>query len=90
MTRKLEIIIRENDAFSTVGVRFEKNNGLVGDYEKFDCAELTNEQIINAVQLLMEKLLPIVPRVEEPIQNAAEGVSLGKFKRTQDGKWVRE
>ena len=90
MKKKLEIIIKTNESFSTVAVRFEKDNGFVGDYEKFDCPELTDEQIINAVQPLMAKLLPIAPSVEEPIQTAEKCASLGKFTRTQDGKWIRE
>lgn len=84
----LEIIIKENDTFSTVGIRFEKDNAFVGDYEKFECAELTDEQIIGTVQRLMAKILPLVPRAEEPIKAVTEGESCGKFKRTQDGKWA--
>lgn len=88
--RKFDVIIKENDAFSTVGIRFEKDNDFVGDYEKFDSPELTDEQIIGAVQRLMEKLLPTAPREEEQIEAVPRGESLGKFKRTPDGKWVRE
>ena len=87
--RKLNIIIKENDEFSTVGIRFDNGNAFEGDYEKFECAELTDEQIISAVQRLMTKLLPIVPMVEEPVK-AVSGESCGVFKRTPDGKWVRE
>lgn len=89
LNRKIDIIIRENETLSTVGIRFETENGFVGDYEKFDGHELTDEQIIGAVQRLMAKLLPMVPRAEEPIKAVTEGESLGKFKRTPDGKWVR-
>lgn len=94
--RKFEIIIKENTveeagkAFSTVGIRFGTENGFVGNYEKFDGPELTDEQIIGAVQRLMAKLLPMVPREEEPSEAVTEGESLGKFKRTHDGKLVRE
>lgn len=88
--RKLEIIIKENDTFSTVGIRFEKDNDFVCDYEKFECAELTDDQIISAVNRLMENLLPTVPKVEEKIMPVPGGVSLGKFKRTPGGKFVRE
>lgn len=88
LKRNLEIIIKENEASSTVGIRFETENGFVGDYEKFECTELTEEQIISAVQRLMAKLLPMVPRVEEPIKAVTEGESCGKFKRTADGKFV--
>ena len=94
LNRKIDIIIKENmedeaeKAFSTVGIRFEMENGFAGDYEKFDGPELTDEQIIGAVQRLMAKLLPMVPRVEEPIEAVTEGESRGKFKRTADGKFV--
>lgn len=88
MERNLEIIIKENEALCTVGIRFEKENGFVGDYEKFECTELTNEQIIGAVQRLMEKLLPLVPGTEDPIMVAGEGKSCGKFKLAADGKFV--
>lgn len=90
----LEIIIKENASFSTVGIRFEKDNDYVGDYEKFECAELTDEQIICAVHRLMAKLLPLVPRVEEPvmaeepIKVVPKGESRYKFKRNEDGKFV--
>ena len=96
INRKLDILIRENmedeaeKALSTVGVRFETENGFVGDYEKFDGPELTDEQIIGTVQQLMAKLLPVMPKAEEPIKAVTEGESLGKFKRTTDGKFVRE
>lgn len=90
LSRKIEIIIKENTegASSTVGIRFETENGFVGDYEKFDCPKLTNEQTIGAVQRLMAKILPMMPKAEEPIKAVTEGKSLGKFKRTTDGKWV--
>ena len=89
MKRILEVIIKENNEFSTVGIRFEKDNEFVGDYEKFDCQELTNEQTIGAVQRLLEKLLPDVPKVEEEeFIPVPAGASRGKFKRTPDGKFV--
>lgn len=88
MKRNLEIVIKENEALSTVGIRFETENGFVGDYEKFECTELTDEQIISAVQRLMEKLLPLVPGTEDPIKSVTEGKSCGKFRRTADGKFV--
>ena len=86
VTRKFEIIIKENDEFSTVGLRFETENGFVGDYEKFDVQELSDEQIIGAVQRLMEKFVPQIPKEEsEPFNHQAKGVV---FKRTPDGKFV--
>ena len=90
INRKIDILIKENteEAFSTVGIRFGTENGFVGDYEKFDSQELTDEQIIGAVQRLMAKLLPMMPKVEEPIKVVTNGVSCGKFKRTPDGKFV--
>lgn len=91
LSSKIDIIINENteEAFSTVGIRFETEDGFVGDYEKFDCPELTNEQTIGAVQRLLEKLLPNVPKVEEkPFMTVPAGASCGKFKRTPDGKFV--
>ena len=90
MKRNLEIIIKENDEYSTVGIRFETENEFVGDYEKFECTELTDEQIISAVQRLMAKLLPKVPKVEEPTYTGNGCKSLGVFKRTADGEFVRE
>lgn len=88
MKRNLEIIIKENEDLSTVGIRFETGNAFVGDYEKFECTELTEEQIISAVQRLMAKLLPLVPKVEEQYTAVTEGKSLGRFTRTEDGKFV--
>lgn len=90
INRKIDILIKENteEAFSTVGIRFETENGFEGDYEKIDSPELTDEQIIGAVQRLMAKLLPMMPKVEEPIKVVTEGESCGKFERTPDGKFV--
>lgn len=88
INRKIDIIIKENteEAFSTVGIRFETENGFMGDYEKFDSPELTNEQIIGAVQRLMESLLPMVPKEhQENFKPHEKGVV---FKRTNDGKFV--
>ena len=87
-TRKFEIIIKENTECketSTVGIRFEKENCFVGDYEKFDCQELTEEQIISAVQRLVEKFIPEIPKEEQKPFDHAKGVV---FKRTVDGKFV--
>ena len=94
ISRKIDIIIKDNTedeagkAFSTVGIRFETENGFIGDYEKIDSQELTDEQIIGAVQRLMEKILPMMPKVEEPTKTVTVGESCSKFKRTNDGKFV--
>ena len=91
-TREFEIIIKENDKCedgsvrSTVGLRFEKENCFVGDYEKFDSQELTDEQITGAVQRLVEKFVPEIPKEEtKPFGHYEKGIV---FKRTPDGKFV--
>ena len=96
----LKIIIKKNyvngegNTISTVGMSFEDpvQRAVVGDYEKFDGAELTNEQISGAVQRLLMKLLPMVPDVEEHISVApvevvipTKGKKHHKFKRNEDG-----
>ena len=92
--RKIDIIINENTedeagkACSTVGIRFETENGFVGDYEQFECAKLHDEQIISTVQRMMAKLLPMMPKKEEAANDITQGESCGKFKRTTDGKFV--
>lgn len=94
--RNIDIIIKENveieagKVISTVGLRFEAGSAYFGDYEKFDGPELTDEQIIGAVQRLLTKHLPVVPKAEEePFKTAPVGKSLGRFKRTPDGKFVK-
>lgn len=92
---KFDIIITENmeseegKIISTVGLRyFEPMMGcIIGDYEKFDGSELTDEQIIEAVQRLMPKFLPMVPKEErQPFSTPKAKGSV--FKRTPDGEFI--
>lgn len=89
---KMEIIIKQNsvdaevNATSIVGIEFfdAAQGAYVGDYESFDGAELTNEQISGAVQRLLMLLLPMVPDVEEPVA-VPTGGEKRTIKRNEDG-----
>lgn len=96
--RTISIFIKESTAEdgkvrSTVGLRFENADGIFeGDYEAFETAALTDEQIACSVKRLVEKMLPGIPKAEEKpcdaiiIGGTAE--SCGRFVR-QNGKFVR-
>ena len=79
----------EGKVISTVALRFVNQDGVfTGDYERFEGTELTDEQIIGAVQRLMAKYLPVIPKEEEHFMPAGSYESRGKFKIGPDGKFV--
>ena len=79
----------EGKVISTVALRFANHDGIfTGDYVRFEGTELTDEQIVGAVRLLMEALLPYIPKEEERFMPAELQESRGKFKVGPDGKFV--
>ena len=87
--RKFEIIVNENlerdDAtIAAVTIRFgSPEEGYQNLEYKFEDAELTEEQIVEAVNKLMYYMLPMIPAKD--VEAPAKGVV---FKRTADGKFV--
>lgn len=80
----------EGKVTSTVAIRFVNCDGIYeGDYKKFDVPELTDEQILGAVQQLLEKFLPVIPKVEEHFSHSSANESLGVFKIGPNREIVR-
>lgn len=94
-SRKIDILITENmeseegKIISTVGLRYfdPMIGSFVGDYEKFDGPELTDEQIIEAVQRLMPRFLSMVPQEERQQFSTPKAKGI-VFKRTPDGEFI--
>ena len=95
-TRKISIFIKEpaaddGKAKSTVGITFENAEGVCeGDYEAFDTAALTDEQIACSVKRLLEKAIHRVPKVEnKPLEASITCGTEGSRARFEfrDGKY---
>jgi hypothetical protein len=95
-TRKISIFIKEpaaddGKAKSSVGITYENAEGVCeGDYEAFDTAELTDEQIACSVKRLVEKTIHRVPKVEnKPLEaNITSGTEKSGVRfELRDGKY---
>lgn len=95
--RKFEVSIIENDTsangepISKVDVKFgnegEGRHGFTGTY---NVKELTEAQILNIVKVALENGLNLTDKQEiKAFPQPYEGKSMGKFRRTPDGKWER-
>lgn len=95
--RKFEVSIIENDTsangepISKVDVKFgnegESRYGFIGTYS---VKELTEAQILNSVKVAMKNCLNLIDKQEiETYPKPYKGKSMGKFRRTPDGKWER-